>query len=168
MKYGIRNSHLTSIAPTGTISLLAGNVSSGLEPVFAFSYTRKIRNTDENDVTEVRIDDAAYRKYCEFVGKEKVDPKDLPDYFVHSGTVSPVEHLEIQAKLQQYVDSSISKTINVPGDYPFEDFKNQLFVIRTGCGVKCNARHLDAEIFGEIELARNTDIGADCTGLILR
>lgn len=124
MKYGIRNSHLTSIAPTGTISLLAGNVSSGLEPVFAFSYTRKIRNTDENDVSEVRIDDAAYRKYCEFVGKEKVDPKDLPDYFVHSGTVSPVEHLEIQAKLQQYVDSSISKTINVPGNYPFEDFKN--------------------------------------------
>lgn len=124
MKYGIRNSHLTSIAPTGTISLLAGNVSSGLEPVFAFSYTRKIRNSDENDVTEVRIDDAAYRKYCEFVGKEKVEPKDLPDYFVHSGTVTPVEHLEIQAKLQQYVDSSISKTINVPGDYPFEDFKN--------------------------------------------
>lgn len=124
MKHGIRNSHLTSIAPTGTISLLAGNVSSGLEPVFAFTYTRKIRNSDENDVSEVRIDDAAYRAYCDFVGKEVILEQDLPDYFVHSGTVSPVEHLEIQAILQQYVDSSISKTINVPSNYPFEDFKN--------------------------------------------
>jgi ribonucleoside-diphosphate reductase alpha chain len=122
-KKGLRNSHLTSIAPTGTISLLAGNVSSGLEPVFAFSYNRKIRNSNENDVSEVEIADYAYQEYCRKNGS-KVNEKDLPDYFVSSDQISPDEHLDIQAALQEYVDSSISKTINIPADYPFEDFKN--------------------------------------------
>jgi ribonucleoside-diphosphate reductase alpha chain len=124
-KHGIRNSHLTSIAPTGTISLLADNISSGLEPVFAFKYTRKIRNTGENDVKEVQVQDYAYRKYIEM---NKLDVSDndpeLPECFVSSDQISPEEHLDIQAALQKYVDSSISKTINVPADYPFEDFKN--------------------------------------------
>ncbi len=122
-KYGIRNSHLTSIAPTGTISLLAGNVSSGLEPVFAFSYTRKIRNTSENDTTTVQIMDYALKKYKELDKKSSKD-KTLPEYFVTSSDIKPEEHLDIQAALQKYVDSSISKTINIPTDYPFEDFKN--------------------------------------------
>ncbi len=123
-KNGIRNSHLTSIAPTGTISLLAGNVSSGLEPVFAFKYTRRIRNTHENDYNEVEIADYAYRKYCEFKGVSSVDIADLPSFFVSADTISPLEHLKIQAVLQNHVDSSISKTINIPPDYPFEDFKD--------------------------------------------
>jgi ribonucleoside-diphosphate reductase alpha chain len=123
-KYGIRNSHLTSIAPTGTISLLAGNVSSGLEPVFAFKYTRKIRNTHEHDVTEVQIADYAYSKYCEHLKVDAVEEKDLPEYFVSAGSIKPIEHLEIQSILQKYVDSSISKTINIPADYPFEDFQD--------------------------------------------
>jgi ribonucleoside-diphosphate reductase alpha chain len=123
-KHGIRNSHLTSIAPTGTISLLAGNVSSGLEPVFAFHYTRKIRNSHENDVTEVEIADYAYHKYCEALNVDSVAEKDLPDYFVSSAEVTPAAHLEIQAVLQKYVDSSISKTINIPQDYPFADFES--------------------------------------------
>ena len=121
---GLRNSHLTSIAPTGTISLFAGNVSSGLEPVFAFHYNRKIRNTSEDDVTEVEVADYAYKAYRKFLGVDKIDDKDLPDYFVGSAAITADQHIEIQATLQKYVDSSISKTINVPTDFPFEKFKD--------------------------------------------
>lgn len=123
-KHGLRNSHLTSIAPTGTISLLAGNVSSGLEPVFAFWYTRKIRNSHESDVSEVEVTDYAYRMYRDFLGADSLDDSQLPDYFVTTDMVSPEEHIKIQSVLQRWVDSSISKTINVRADYPFEDFKN--------------------------------------------
>ena len=126
-EHGIRNSHLTSIAPTGTISLLAGNVSSGLEPVFAFHYTRKIRNTHENDVSSVQISDYAYDLYCKHMNVSSFEDKDLPEYFVCSSDIHPVEHLEIQAALQKHVDSSISKTINIPSDYPFEEFKDIYF-----------------------------------------
>lgn len=122
--HGIRNSHLTSIAPTGTISLLAGNVSSGLEPVFAFHYKRKIRNTTEKDVTEIEVNDYAYREYLKFKGLEVIDNKELPEYFISAGDIDPLQHLEIQGVLQKFVDSSISKTINVPVDYPFEKFKD--------------------------------------------
>jgi len=123
-KLGLRNSHLTSIAPTGTISLFAGNISSGLEPVFAFHYNRKIRNTSENDVTEVEVADYAYNKYRDFMGVDTIEDAELPDYFVPSAHVTADEHLDIQATLQKYVDSSISKTINVPSDYDFEKFKD--------------------------------------------
>ncbi len=123
-KYGIRNSHLTSIAPTGTISLLAGNVSSGLEPTFAFSYTRKIRTGQEDETIEVDVEDYAFRKYREHLGVEKLSYSQLPEYFASTDDVNPIEHVTIQAALQGWVDSSISKTINVPKDYPFEDFKD--------------------------------------------
>ena len=122
-KYGIRNSHLTSVAPTGTISLFAGNVSSGLEPVFAFTYTRKIRKGTGEDTIDAEVVDYAYDRFRELKGAA-FDPKKLPDYFVSSADVPPLRHLEIQAALQEFVDSSISKTINVPTDYPYEDFKN--------------------------------------------
>jgi ribonucleoside-diphosphate reductase alpha chain len=119
LKYGLRNSHLTSIAPTGTISLFAGNISSGIEPVFALTYDRKIRNTTEHDFTVVEVSDYAYRKF-------KTENKDskIPGYFVTADQVTPEEHVKIQAELQKYVDSSISKTINVPTDYPYEKFKD--------------------------------------------
>jgi len=123
LQYGIRNSHLTSIAPTGTISLLAGNVSSGLEPVFSFSYIRKIRNSNEEDVSEVEVTDFAYRQYC-ILKKEHIAEKELPDYFLTSDTVEPKKHIKMQAVLQKYIDSSISKTINIPTDYPFDKFKD--------------------------------------------
>jgi ribonucleoside-diphosphate reductase alpha chain len=118
-KYGLRNSHLTSIAPTGTISLFAGNISSGIEPVFALTYDRKIRNTTEQDFTVVEVSDYAYRKF-----KSKNKDSKIPDYFVTADQVTPEEHVKIQAELQKYVDSSISKTINVPTDYPYEKFKD--------------------------------------------
>lgn len=133
-EHGLRNSHLTSIAPTGTISLFAGNVSSGLEPVFAFSYNRKIRNTHEDDFATVEVVDYAYKQYCLLKG-EHVDQKDLPDYFSTSDTVTPEEHINIQAVLQEQVDSSISKTINVPTDYPFDKFKD-LYMYAHSKGLK--------------------------------
>jgi ribonucleoside-diphosphate reductase alpha chain len=122
-QYGIRNSHLTSIAPTGTISLLAGNVSSGLEPVFSFSYIRKIRNSNEGDVSEVEVADYAYKQYCKLKNKH-VPEKDLPEFFVTADTIEPKKHIKMQAVLQKYIDSSISKTINIPTDFPFDKFKD--------------------------------------------
>ena len=120
---GIRNSHLTSIAPTGTISLLAGNVSSGIEPVFAFHYVRRVRNGQEGETEEHEVMDFAYRAHCEMFGRSS-DDKDLPDVFVPADQIAPKEHVDMQAAMQRYVDSSISKTINVPEDFPFEEFKD--------------------------------------------
>lgn len=120
--HGIRNSHLTSIAPTGTISLYAGNVSSGLEPVFALSYTRRIRTGFKDDTIEQEVCDYGYKKYKD--AHPDADLTSLPDYIVTTDSIHPREHVDMQAALQPYVDSSISKTINIPPDYPFEDFKD--------------------------------------------
>lgn len=120
---GIRNSHLTSIAPTGTISLLAGNISSGIEPVFAFHYVRRIRQGQEGETADHEVMDYAYAEYCRCHGRPESDAG-LPAAFVAADAIAPSEHIDMQAALQRYVDSSISKTINVPGDFAFEDFKD--------------------------------------------
>lgn len=120
MANGIRNSHLTTIAPTGTTSMFAGNVSSGLEPVFALSYDRKIRNGQEGDESTYEMVDYGLLKYREIAG----DDKDLPDYFVTTADITPQQHIDVQATIQRWIDSSTSKTINVPTDFPFEDFKD--------------------------------------------
>jgi ribonucleoside-diphosphate reductase alpha chain len=116
---GIRNSHLTAIAPAGTISLLAGNISSGLEPVFAWHYERKVLNQDGTTCT-FELTDHAWRRWRELQGPSAP----LPPAFLHAHEVPPRAHLAMQAALQPYVDSSISKTINVPEDYPFDAFKD--------------------------------------------
>ena len=116
--HGIRNALLTSIAPTGTISLLADNVSSGLEPVFSFTYHRRILMPDGTRKEE-EVSDYAYRLYRKIYGTEV----DLPDYFIDAQSLSPSDHLKMQALVQRYVDSSISKTVNVPETISFEDFK---------------------------------------------
>ena len=116
-KHGLRNGCLTSIAPTGTTSLLAGNVSSGVEPVFAYSYTRKIRNADGSS-REEQVEDFALRVWRETNG-------DLPppeELFVSAQTLTPSDHLTMQAAAQALVDSSISKTVNCPEDISFEAF----------------------------------------------
>lgn len=118
-KHGIRNALVTSIAPTGTISLFANNVSSGIEPVFSHSYVRKVTQPDGSKTEEV-VSDYAYRKYIESGG----DPENLPDYFVSVQNLTPADHVAVQAAAQKYVDSSISKTINCHKDISFEDFKN--------------------------------------------
>jgi ribonucleoside-diphosphate reductase alpha chain len=117
-KYGIRNSHLLSIAPTGSISLLAGNVSSGLEPIFNIEYTRGVLNRD-GSITNYRVQDYAYRKWLNLSKSEE----ELPATFIKAMEMSPEQHLKMQAVLQPYVDNSISKTINVPKGIPFASFK---------------------------------------------
>jgi ribonucleoside-diphosphate reductase alpha chain len=116
-RFGLRNSHLTAIAPTGTISLLANNVSSGLEPVYEFNYVRRVLELD-GSYSEHRLTDYALRLWRERHGDDK-----LPAAFVDTHALAPATHLAMQAALQPHVDNSISKTINVPRDYRFEDFK---------------------------------------------
>jgi ribonucleoside-diphosphate reductase alpha chain len=125
---GIRNALLTSIAPTGTISLLAENVSSGIEPAFAYSYKRKVTRAG-GERTEETVEDYAHRLYRELHGDE-----DLPDYFVNAQELTPADHIAVQAAVQKYVDSSISKTVNCPADISFDDFKDiYLQAYEAGC-----------------------------------
>ncbi len=114
--HGIRNALLTSIAPTGTISLYAGNVSSGIEPVFAYAYTRKVLQKDGSR-SEEEVVDYAVTKWREMFGDAP-----LPDYFVNAQTLPPLDHVKMQAAAQRWIDSSISKTINCPEDISFDDF----------------------------------------------
>jgi ribonucleoside-diphosphate reductase alpha chain len=128
-EHGIRNALLTSIAPTGTISLLAGNVSSGIEPVFAYAYTRKVTQRDGSK-TEEEVVDYAVQTFRAKFGEDTP----LPDYFVSAQTISPLDHVRMQAAVQPWVDSSISKTINVPEDIDFASFKDvYLEAWNTGC-----------------------------------
>lgn len=116
---GIRNGCLTSIAPTGTISLLSGNVSSGVEPVFDFVFRRRVLG--ENSVAaEETVEDFAHRTFRDMFG----DDVPLPETFVTAETLTPSEHVAMQAALQPYVDSAISKTINCPEDISFESFRD--------------------------------------------
>ena len=117
-EHGIRNALLTSIAPTGTISLYAGNVSSGIEPVFAYAYTRKVLQKDGSRTEEEVVD------YAVQLWRDKFGDADLPDYFVNAQTLQPAEHVKMQAAAQKWVDSSISKTINCPEDISFDAFKD--------------------------------------------
>jgi ribonucleoside-diphosphate reductase alpha chain len=116
--YGIRNSHLLSIAPTGTISLLANNISSGIEPVFAYRYTRHVLNAD-GERQSYTLTDYALRLWHQINGETAT----LPEAFVDAQHLDPFDHLKMQAALQPYVDGAISKTINVPAETPFATFR---------------------------------------------
>ncbi len=127
--HGIRNALLTSVAPTGTISLFADNVSSGIEPVFSFRHTRNLLLPDGTR-REEEVVDYAYRLFRRLCGEEAP----LPDYFVDAQVLTPKDHLVMQAAVQKHVDSSISKTINVPAEIPFDQFKDvYLEAYRLGC-----------------------------------
>ncbi len=126
--HGIRNALLTSIAPTGTISLYAGNVSSGIEPVFAYAYTRKVLQKDGTRTEEEVVD------YAVQMWRDKFGDADLPDYFVNAQTLAPLDHVKMQAAAQKWIDSSISKTINCPEDISFDDFQDvYMQAYETGC-----------------------------------
>jgi ribonucleoside-diphosphate reductase alpha chain len=126
--HGIRNALLTSIAPTGTISLYAGNVSSGIEPVFAYAYTRKVLQKDGSRTEEEVVD------YAVQMWRDKFGDTPLPDYFVNAQTLSPADHVKMQAAAQKWIDSSISKTINCPEDIDFDAFKDvYMTAYETGC-----------------------------------
>ncbi|MCP5038453.1 MAG: adenosylcobalamin-dependent ribonucleoside-diphosphate reductase [Rhodobacteraceae bacterium] len=126
--HGIRNALLTSIAPTGTISLYAGNVSSGIEPVFAYAYSRKVLQNDGSHSEEEVVD------YAVQMWRDKFGDKELPAHFVNAQTLSPLDHVKMQAAAQKWVDSSISKTINCPENISFDDFKDvYLAAWEAGC-----------------------------------
>jgi ribonucleoside-diphosphate reductase alpha chain len=116
--HGIRNGLVTSIAPTGTISLFAGNISSGIEPVFALSYRRGVLMADGTR-REEHVADEAYRRFRAAFGEATA----LPDYFVTAQELAPADHLAVQAMAQRDIDSSISKTINCPPDIAFDAFR---------------------------------------------
>jgi ribonucleoside-diphosphate reductase alpha chain len=127
-EHGIRNALLTSIAPTGTISLYAGNVSSGIEPVFAYAYKRKVLQKDGSRTEEEVVD------YAVQMWRDKFGDLPLPDYFVNAQTLAPQDHVRMQAAAQKWVDSSISKTINCPEDISFDAFKDvYMMAYETGC-----------------------------------
>nr|MBS0020405.1 adenosylcobalamin-dependent ribonucleoside-diphosphate reductase [Gammaproteobacteria bacterium] len=113
---GLRNSHLIAIAPAGTISLLANNVSSGIEPVFDFRHVRRVLQADAS-YRAYRVSDDAYRLWRCLYRRAP-----LPDYFQRAHTVTPEAHLRMQAAVSPFVDNAISKTINVPRDMAFGDF----------------------------------------------
>jgi ribonucleoside-diphosphate reductase alpha chain len=118
--HGIRNSHLLSIAPTGTVSLaFADNASNGIEPPFSWMYRRKKREAD-GSTTDYAVEDHAWRLYRELGG----DMAQLPEYFVNALSMPAADHLAMMEAVQPFVDTAISKTVNVPADYPYEDFKD--------------------------------------------
>ena len=160
-KNGIRNALLTSIAPTGTISLYAGNVSSGIEPVFAYAYTRKVLQKDGSRTEEEVVD------YAVEMWREKFGDKALPDYFVNAQTLAPLAHVRMQAAAQKWVDSSISKTINCPEDISFDDFK-QVYMAAWDQGCKGCTTYRPNDVTGSVlavsettETAPEIDKGAD-------
>jgi ribonucleoside-diphosphate reductase alpha chain len=119
-QHGIRNSHLLSIAPTGTISLaFADNASNGIEPPFSWFYFRNKRMNDGSKKS-IQVEDHAWRLYRHHGG----DVERLPDYFITALEMSALDHMEMSAAIQPFVDTAISKTVNVPADYPFAEFEN--------------------------------------------
>ena len=143
-RHGIRNSHLTAIAPAGTISLLAGNVSSGLEPAYAADFQRSVRLVD-GTLTTMRVTDYACARY-----RERGEAHDaLPSAFMPLADVDPAAQLAMQAALQPYVDNSISKTVSVPADYAFERFSG-LYQQAYDLGLKGCTTYRPAEVRGAI------------------
>lgn len=141
---GIRNSHLLSIAPTGTVSMaFANNVSNGIEPPFSYSYTRKKREQDGSH-TFHEVSDFAFRLYNKLSGDAP-----LPDYFVTALEMSVDDHMKMMEVTQPFIDSAISKTVNIPGDYPFEDFQG-LYMQAWQAGLKGLATYRPNATLGSV------------------
>ncbi len=143
--HGIRNSHLLSIAPTGTISLaFAANASGGIEPTFSWTYIRKKRMPDGSK-QEYVVEDYAYRLYKRMGG----DENQLPAGFVTALEMSAADHMQMIAAVQPYVDAAISKTVNVPEDYPFEDFRS-LYLAAWHAGLKGITTYRPNNVIGSV------------------
>ena len=143
--FGIRNSHLMSIAPTGTISIaFAGNASGGIEPAFSWTYTRKKRMPDGSK-REYEVEDFAYRLYRHLGG----NPQALPDYFVSAMQIDALDHMRMSAAVQPYIDSAISKTVNVAEDYPYDEFK-ALYLEAWRAGLKGITTYRPNSVIGSV------------------
>ena len=144
-KHGLRNSHLLSIAPTGTISLaFADNASNGIEPPFSWVYTRKKRMADGTH-KEYAVEDYAWRLYKHQGG----DVSKLPDYFVTALEISAQAHEQMVAAVAPYIDTSISKTVNVPADYPYSEFED-LYMVAWKSGLKGLATYRPNSVLGSV------------------
>jgi ribonucleoside-diphosphate reductase alpha chain len=160
---GARFTHHTSIAPTGTISLsLANNASNGIEPSFAHHYNRNVIREGRKTKEKIEVFSYELLAYRELVNQDAMpdagdDEQGLPDYFTTSEEVTPKEHVDIQAAAQKWIDSSISKTANVPTDYPFEDFK-EIYTYAHSMGLKgCTTFRFNPEAFQGV-LVKNKDL----------
>ena len=152
-KEGGRFTHHTSIAPTGTISLsLANNASNGIEPSFAHHYSRNVIREGKKSKEKVEVFSYELLAYRELVNADAMpgaegDGNDLPEQFITADDVSPTAHVDIQAAAQKWIDSSISKTANVPTDYPYEDFKD-IYTYAHSKGLKgCTTFRFNPEAF---------------------
>ena len=144
-KHGIRNSHLLSIAPTGTISLaFADNASNGIEPAFSWFYTRKKRMMD-GSTKDYSVEDHAWRLFKKMGG----DVENLPHQFVTALDISAIDHMKMVAAVAPFIDTSISKTVNVPADYPFEEFKD-LYTEAWKAGLKGLATYRPNSVLGSV------------------
>ncbi len=157
-QHGIRNSHLLSIAPTGTVSLaFADNASNGIEPAFSWTYNRKKREADGSR-SEYEVQDHAYRLFKALGG----DAAQLPPAFVNALEMSAHDHVAMMQAVQPYIDTSISKTVNVPADYPYEDFK-RLYLHAWTARLKGLATYRPNAILGavlEVKPAESTPVAA--------
>lgn len=158
VRHGVRNALLTSVAPTGTISLFADNVSSGVEPVFSFTYIRRMLMPD-GERREEQVSDYAYRLFKRLKGENMP----LTDAFVSAQDLSPHDHLVMQAAVQKYIDSSISKTVNVPEDMEFEDFKD-VYIEAYERGCKGCATYRPNDITGAVLETQEARTGEAWTG----
>ena len=158
-KHGCRFTHHSSIAPTGTISLsLANNASNGIEPSFAHQYSRNIIRQGKKTKEKVDVFSYELLAYRELIDS-KATTETLPDYFVGSDSVTPSQHVDVQAAAQKWIDSSISKTINVPTDIPYEEFKD-IYLYAYEQGLKgCTTFRFNPEAFQGV-LVREEDLEA--------
>ena len=160
---GARFTHHTSIAPTGTISLsLANNASNGIEPSFAHHYSRNVIREGRKSKEKVEVYSYELLAYRTLVNENAMpyaqdDQSRLPDYFITAEDISPVEHVDIQAAAQKWIDSSISKTANVPTDFPYEDFKD-IYIYAHNKGLKgCTTFRFNPEAFQGV-LVKDKDL----------
>ena len=160
---GVRYTHHSSIAPTGTISLsLANNASNGIEPSFAHHYARNVIREGKKSKEKVDVFSFELLAYRSMVNPKAAPYSDAPDaqlpaYFKTADDISPINHVDIQAASQKWIDSSISKTANVPTDYPFEDFKH-IYLYAYEQGLKgCTTFRFNPEAFQGV-LVKEADL----------
>lgn len=166
-KYGCRFTHHSSIAPTGTMALSVGNnASNGIEPSFSFEYARNVIKEGKKSKEKINVTAYELLKYRELVNPD-ADPfsddpaKKLPSYFVDANTITPKEHVDVQAAAQIWIDSSISKTANVPTDFPFAEFES-IYLYAVGKNLKgCttfrfNPEHFQGVLVNEKDIANTT------------
>lgn len=157
---GIRNGRMISIAPCGTISLLMNNVSSGLEPIFSLEYNRRVKQADGAFLTS-RVEDYGWSLYKEFVGNKDLGVEYAPDFFETAQTLNVNDHITMQALLQAHVDSSISKTINVPENYPVEEF-SKIYWNAWELGLKGCTTYRPNDIVGSVlEIDKKPELSDD-------